>query len=235
MFPLTWLMCRAFAPNRFLAVLALPLGLLILIPYAVRRQLFETADHNGMVVFGPLSLVKDTVILAAVMSPLLVINAWAPIAWGPLSGLIVLLILTGLLLVGFLVLGSSSMGVPVGGETPKGDRYQVAALAQRPGTRLSAMQLALRLRDSLPVGAVLVAVADSDRLLEGYVALRSSGGDVAVEASADEEHSESVVLSVAEASGDAAGEFDEPVDGFGATVIGTACGEVGQERLAPAA
>lgn len=169
-------MCRAFAPNRLLAVLAYPLGLLILIPYAVRRQLFETADRNGMVVFGRFSMVKDTVILAVVMSPLLVLNAWAPIAWSPLSGLVVLLVVTGLLLVGFLVLGSSSMGVPVGRETPKGDRYQIAALAQRPGTRLSAMQLALRLRDSLPVGAVLVAVADNDRLLESYLRLGFTRG-----------------------------------------------------------
>ena len=43
---------------------------------------------------------------------------------------------------------------------------------------------------------------------------------MAVEASADEEHSESVVVSVAEASGDAAGEFDEPIDRFSTTVIG---------------
>lgn len=169
-------MCRAFAPNRFLAVLAVPLGLLILMPYAVRRQLFETDDRNGMVVFGPLSMVKDAVILAVVMSPLLVLNAWAPIAWGPISGLVVLLVVTGLLLVRFLVLGSSSMGVPVGRETPKGDRYQIAALAQRSGTRLSAVQLALRLRDSLPVGAVLVSVADNDRLLESYVRLGFTRG-----------------------------------------------------------
>ena len=58
---------------------------------------------------------------------------------------------------------------------------------------------------------------------------------MAVEASADEEHSEPVVVSVAEASGDAAGEFDEPIDGFSATVIGTGCGEVGEERLTPPA
>ena len=176
MFALTWLMCLAFAPNRFLAALACPLGLLILIPYAVRRQLFETDDRHGMVVFGPFSMVKDAVILAVVMSPLIVVNALAPIAWGPLSGLVGLLVLTGFLLVGFLVLGSSSMGVPVGRETPKGDRYQIAALAQRPGTRLSAVQLALRLRDSLPVGAVLVSVADNDRLLESYVRLGFSRG-----------------------------------------------------------
>ena len=99
-----------------------------------------------------------------------------PITWGPISGLVVLLVLTGFLLAGFLVLGSSSMGVPAGRETPRGDRYQIAALAQRPGTRLSAIQLALQLRDSLPTGAMLVAVADNDRLLEGYVRLGFTRG-----------------------------------------------------------
>lgn len=176
MFALTWLMCLAFAPNRFLAALACPLGLLILTPYAVRRQFFETADRHGMVVFGPFSMVKDSVILAVAMSPVFVVNVWAPITWGPISGLVVLLVLTGFLLAGLVVLGSSSTGIPVGRETPRGDRYQIAALAQRPGTRISAIQLALRLRNSLPVGAVLVAVAHSDRLLEGYVRLGFTRG-----------------------------------------------------------
>ena len=50
---------------------------------------------------------------------------------------------------------------------------------------------------------------------------------------ADEEHSEAVVVGVAEPSGDAAVEFDEPVDGFGSAVVGAAGGEVAQERVAP--
>ena len=52
---------------------------------------------------------------------------------------------------------------------------------------------------------------------------------------ADEEHAEAVVVAVAEASGDAAVEFDEAVDGFGAAVAGAVGVEVGQERAAPAA
>ena len=36
---------------------------------------------------------------------------------------------------------------------------------------------------------------------------------------ADEEHSEAVVVGVAESSGDAAGELDQPVDGFGACLL----------------
>src|SRR3954451_15270216 len=54
-------------------------------------------------------------------------------------------------------------------------------------------------------------------------------------ASGDEEHAEAVVVAVAEAAGDAAVEFDEAVDGFGAAVAGAAGVEVGQERGLPAA
>jgi hypothetical protein len=50
-----------------------------------------------------------------------------------------------------------------------------------------------------------------------------------VEASGDEEHAGAVVVAVAEAAGDAAVEFDEAVDGFGAAVAGAAGVEVGQE------
>ena len=40
-------------------------------------------------------------------------------------------------------------------------------------------------------------------------------------------------MGVAEASGDAAGEFDQSVDGLGAAVVGAAGGEVAEERVAP--
>ncbi len=55
------------------------------------------------------------------------------------------------------------------------------------------------------------------------------------EASCGEEHAEAVVVQVAVAAGEAAVEFDDAVDGFGAAVVRAAGGEVGQERVAPAA
>src|SRR5690625_1918268 len=56
-----------------------------------------------------------------------------------------------------------------------------------------------------------------------------------LQSSGDEEHSESVVGEVAVAAGQAAVEFDDAVDGLGAAVVGSAGGEVGQERVLPAA
>jgi len=53
------------------------------------------------------------------------------------------------------------------------------------------------------------------------------------EPAADEEHAKAVVVTVSEAAGDAAVEFAEAVDGFGAAVGGAAGVEVGQERSTP--
>ncbi|MPM79463.1 hypothetical protein SDC9_126497 [bioreactor metagenome] len=54
------------------------------------------------------------------------------------------------------------------------------------------------------------------------------------EASGGEEYAEAVVVAVAVAAGEAAVEFDDPVDGLGAAIVGPAGGEVGQERCPPA-
>ncbi|MEZ5085255.1 MAG: hypothetical protein R2722_03050 [Tessaracoccus sp.] len=53
------------------------------------------------------------------------------------------------------------------------------------------------------------------------------------ESAADEEHAQPVVVSVAEAAAIVAVELDEPVDGLGAAVGGSAGVEVGQEGVPP--
>jgi len=65
------------------------------------------------------------------------------------------------------------------------------------------------------------------------------GSDPAVyarsEASPDEQHPEPEVVTVSEAAGDPAVEFDQVVDGLGGAVGGAGGGEVRQERLTPLA
>src|SRR5690606_15958829 len=56
-----------------------------------------------------------------------------------------------------------------------------------------------------------------------------------LESSGDEEHAEAVVGQVAVAAGQAPVELDDAVHGLGAAVVGSAGGEVGQERVLPAA
>ena len=67
------------------------------------------------------------------------------------------------------------------------------------------------------------------------VALRTSGGGSWGEATGGEEHSEAVVVGVAESSGEAPVEFDDAVDGLGAAVVRATSGEVRQERVTPPA
>lgn len=176
-FALAWLMSRAFSSNSVMAVLAFPLALLTLVPYATRRQLYETQDRNGMVVFGRLSTVTDVAILIVLILPVCILLGFVISAVDPVPALVIGLVVLILFIFGLIGL---SDGVPntklVDRTTPKGPRIQVAALAQRPGTRLSALQLALQLRDSAPSGSVLVAVAANDRLLHGYQRLEFSRG-----------------------------------------------------------
>lgn len=173
---LAWLMSQAFASNRIMAYLSVPVAVLILLPYALRRQVYESADGNGMVIFGPYRLGRDVAILAALLLPALGLYLWVLVSLGPGYASVLWAVVMGLLGIGLAGIGRGSMVMPTGPETPEGDRWQIAGLAQRPGTRLSALPLALRLRDSAPVGTVVVAVAQNDRLLEGYKRLGFTEG-----------------------------------------------------------
>lgn len=124
-------MAGAFSKNRLLAVLAYPTALLSLTPYAFRRQLYEAKDGNGMVVFGPYIPLKDVLIMAATMAGLFL--AWMslmhylpqPIPEALLS------IVAIAFLAGIVILGNGSLGLPVGAETPRGNRVQVSALIRK--------------------------------------------------------------------------------------------------------
>ncbi|GAA1119108.1 hypothetical protein GCM10009650_24310 [Nesterenkonia jeotgali] len=159
-----------------MAYLSVPVAVLILLPYAIRRQVYESADGNGMVIFGPYRLGRDFAILAAILLPVLTLYFWVMVTFGPTHASVLWAVVMGLLGIGLAGIGRGSMGMPTGSETPEGDRWQIAGLAQRPGTRLSALPLALRLRDSAPAGTVVVAVAQNERLLAGYKRLGFTGG-----------------------------------------------------------
>jgi hypothetical protein len=72
--------------------------------------------------------------------------------------------------------GVGSAATVVGRGTPKGQRWVLAALAQRPGTRLTAVLLAKDLVEKLPSGAVLVAAAADEDLLARYLRLGFTEG-----------------------------------------------------------
>lgn len=167
-FALAWLMSRAFTNHNLGAVLAYPVCLLTVGIYLPRRQVYETDDGTGMVIFGRFRIHQE---LAAAGLVFLVImgGVWLlGVTFGPWA----IILVNAMWLPFFLGLaqlhsGSLSM-TPVGPETPRGDRWQVAALAQHPDTRLSALLLTRRLLASLTPGSVVVAAAADDRLQSAY-------------------------------------------------------------------
>ena len=67
--------------------------------------------------------------------------------------------------------------VPWGPETPDGERWELAGLAQLPGTRLTALPLAKReVRELPPEGAVVVATANTPEQYRQYQRLGFTGG-----------------------------------------------------------
>ncbi|MDO9395698.1 MAG: hypothetical protein Q7T71_04045 [Herbiconiux sp.] len=183
---LSHLMASAFAPGPAAALIATPAAMVSLLPSVLRRGLWETADRDGMVVFARYRPVLDAVLAVAVVAlgfaAGIAVLVAAGAVWGVAGVLVVLLLM--LLLFGVVALGGvlllaaslSSFSTAVGRETPSGRRWTVMALAQRPGTRLSALLLTRRLIAGHPAGSVVVAVAASPELAGGYERLGFTRG-----------------------------------------------------------
>lgn len=172
---LAWLMAHAYAPNRALAVLAYPLALAVTLTYQLRRGVYESADHHGMVIVARWRPGLDAVLVIG-----LILAGYAALGLlaGPLSFLHPLLgpgvfAVAGLLGVAgaFVLAQGQQSATPIARDTPHGgDRWQVAALAQRPGTRLSALLLTRHVVATVvPAGDVLVAAAGTERLEQAYI------------------------------------------------------------------
>ena len=179
-----WIMARAFTPHLAIALLALPWTLLSVIPGTLRRGLYLDPSRTGMVMLYRSNPIVDVLVLMPVMIGLFAVYFAAvpallslvvPAGWVALS----LAAVTMLFMVGLLFLlprGGGSL-FPWGPETPKGPRWEIAGLAQLPGTRLTGIQLALRVLDTVPPqGAVVVATANSADLYRQYQAFGFTGG-----------------------------------------------------------
>lgn len=175
----------------------MPTALLTVLPFVFRRAVYQSDDKNGVVFFGPHRPIVDAalaLILAVALLPIfsafffafigllslvtdLLLDASMAIALG---GVLMLLIgAAGFGAYGMMAFlqGSSFQGV-TGPETPKGDRYMVASLAQHPGTGRSALLLTRALIRALPPGKILVTRAGSEKLARDYERLgfvRGSG------------------------------------------------------------
>ncbi|HEX7351634.1 hypothetical protein [Brachybacterium sp.] len=177
-------MARAFTPHFVLAPLALPWTLLSVIPGTLRRGLYLDPTRTGMVMLYRSRPILDLLVLFPVMICLFAVYfAGVPVLLGLIvPGRWIMLtfgVVTTMFMIGLLFLlprGGGSL-FPWGSETPEGQRWEIAGLAQLPGTNLTGIQLALRALDTVPAtGDVVVATANSADLYRQYQAFGFTGG-----------------------------------------------------------
>lgn len=170
-------MAQAYSSNRFTALLAAPLALLVVVVYMARRGAYMSSDRNAMVFFARHRPVVDTLLSTGLMLVVIVVLTGVAVLVEPVTAIgstVLLLAPFVWILLGAAVFAASSGGAltsPVGPETPQGQRWAVSGLAQLPGTRMSGLVMARGLVDGAPAGAVVVAVAATDGHLRTYRAL----------------------------------------------------------------
>lgn len=172
-------MSRAFTPNQLVAVAAVPTAVVSLVPYLVRRAVYESGDGNGMVIYARHRPILDLV-LAVPSGAVLLSGLWAfvtfAVGFGP-GGVVVGWGTVAFVLIGGLAMTSTSNYVTATGpETPPGDRFIMMGLAQRAGTTTSALLLARTLIRRTPSGAVVVTRAANNALADGYERLGFTRG-----------------------------------------------------------
>lgn len=168
---LAWLVAKAYTRSRLAASLAWPAALLVIAPYMLRRAVYESADRDGMVILCRYRPVADVVLATALSLAFLGLGAGAFVAGAEYRLVVVAVMGAGLGVVvagALLMSGGLSPTEAVGPDTPDGRRWAVMALAQRPGTRYSALLLTRRLIAALPAGDVVVAVAADESLAGAY-------------------------------------------------------------------
>lgn len=171
-----WIMARAFTPHALFAPLALPWTLLSVIAGALRRGLFLDRTRTGMVLLYRSDPLLDVLLVLPIMGVIFGISLTVPVLLFLLfPGLWTLLTILGVPVVLFLgavfLLPRGGGAVsPFGAETPAGPRWELAGLAQLPGTRLTGIQLARRVVSQVPpAGAVVGATAGTHALYRQYL------------------------------------------------------------------
>lgn len=175
-----WIMARAFTPHPALALLAYPWTLISITPGTLRGGLYLDPTRTGMVMLYRSMMLLDVLIAVPVVVVFFIAVGTAASALSTLlPGGVAALFVFVLAVAGLLFLlprGGGSL-FPWGPETPKGQRWEIAGLAQMPGTRLTAIQLALRVLDEVPPpGAVIIATANSADLYRQYRSFGFTGG-----------------------------------------------------------
>lgn len=173
-------MARAFTPHSALALLAFPWTFMSILPGMLRGGLYLDPSRTGMVMLYRSSMLLDVVIATPFVLVCFVLLGLARAVLAlALPGVAATLAVFVVAVAGalFLIPRGGGSVVPWGPETPKGPRWEIAGLAQLPGTRLTAIQLALRALETVPPrGAVVVATANTELLYRQYQRFGFTGG-----------------------------------------------------------
>lgn len=173
----------AFAKgSRAKAVMLWPGLFLSTVMIAAHGKVYVSEDGNGTVAIRRLGIAPYVVMMLAI--PVLLVAVFGvtfliALVWPigaiyvPLVASAMLLLLTAWVLAGLVItLQGRPKGASireVGRETPKGRRYGIGNLAQRPGASWSALFLARDAIAEMPSGSVLCAVAGSEKLHDVYL------------------------------------------------------------------
>ncbi|WP_271985696.1 hypothetical protein [Pseudoclavibacter terrae] len=167
-----WISARASTPNVPLAVLSVPIYAFSILPMTLRGGLYLDESRTGTVLCARRRPILDGLVVGLVTAAAFVLWVACILLFDTMLVLLLGMLVYAALLVGAVIAlvqpGGTTLSAS-GPETPKGDRWMVAALAQLPGTRMTAVMLARRLIEHAPPGSVLVAAAATDALLERYV------------------------------------------------------------------
>lgn len=151
-----------------------------ILPGMLRGGLYLDPSRTGMVMLYRSMLLVDVLIAVPIVFAYFAV---AGVAFAGLSALVPTMIAAGIVFVlaaagvVFLIPRGGGSAVPWGPETPKGPRWEIAGLAQLPGTRLTAIQLALRVLETVPPrGSVVVATANTEQLYRQYQRFGFTGG-----------------------------------------------------------
>lgn len=179
-FRAAWIMARAFTPHPAIALLAYPWTLMSVIPGTVRGGLYLDPSRTGMVMLYRSKMLIDVMITVPVVFVYfavigLVLAGFSALIPSMVTAMVVFVLAAAGLL--FLIPRGGGSMFPWGPETPEGPRWEIAGLAQLPGTRLTGIQLALRALETVPPpGAVIVATANSEQLYRQYQRFAFTGG-----------------------------------------------------------
>ena len=166
-----WIMARAFTPSHAIAVLAYPLVVCALIPIFLRKGLFIDGTRTGIVTACRRRHALDIAIAVPVVV-VVFLAGWLILRLILTDSGAFYVLLAACVLMWFAAATTFSSRQKVGKqkvpELRGKELWEIANLAQMPGTKETALLLAREVISTIPPGTVIVTTPRSERLRKAY-------------------------------------------------------------------